>query len=152
MKTTVTTMRTYSELVRIPSFKERFEYLAIGGKPGAPTFGSRRYLNQRLYHSSEWYAFRNKIILRDSLTFDYPLDLAHPDYPIIGRVIIHHLNPLAPDEIEHMADSLFDPENVVTVSERVHNAIHFGDSNLIPKGYTPRTQYDTCPWKLSRGG
>lgn len=135
-------IRRYSELIRIPTFEERFEYLRIGGIAGQATFGHDRYLNQALYHSPEWRRFRKEIIVRDN-----GCDLADPDYSIIIGIIIHHLNPLTVEDIEMRSDRIFDPENVVCVSHNTHEAIHYGDKSLLPKLPIERRPNDTCPWK-----
>lgn len=135
-------LRSYRELIRIPSFKERFEYLRLDASVGSETFGFDRYMNQRFYTSVEWKRFRNKVIVRDNSN-----DMAHPDFPISGRIIIHHLNPLTPEDIEESTDRLFDMNNVICVSEDTHNAIHYGAVDVLPKDYAPRTPNDTIPWK-----
>lgn len=140
-------IKTYSQLIQLPTFKERFEYLALGARVGEDTFGVERYLNQQFYRSKEWRQARNPIMVRDSLGGDYPCDLAHPDRPIRGRVIIHHLNPITIEDIETCSRFLLDPEFLVCISEVTHNAVHFGDYNLIPQDYVPRRQNDTCPWR-----
>lgn len=134
--------RSYKELIRIPSFKERFEYLRLDASVGSETFGFDRYMNQRFYTSVEWRRFRNKVIVRDNSN-----DMAHPGFPISGRIIIHHLNPLTPEDIEESTDRLFDMNNVICVSEDTHNAIHYGAVDVLPKDYVPRMPNDTIPWK-----
>lgn len=138
-------MRTrlrYSELMEIPTFEERFEYLNLLGKVGAETFGYDRWQNQRFYRSAEWKRFRDDIIIRDN-----GCDLAIPDRQIFGRVHIHHLNPVSLDELANGSDSLLDPENVVCVSLLTHNAIHYGDTSILYKDPVVRRPNDTCPWK-----
>jgi hypothetical protein len=135
-------IRSYSELMRIPSFKERFEYLKISAKVGDPTFGSRRFLNQEFYRSQKWKSIRNQIIVRDD-----GCDIAHEDYPINGRIYIHHLNPITLEDIETMSHCIFDPENLICVSFDTHNAIHYGDENLLRQPPPIRLANDTCPWK-----
>lgn len=132
---------TYSELIRIPDFKSRFNYLRLDGKVAHETFGFDRYLNQRFYASKEWKKFRRDIIIRDG-----GFDMAHKDFPIPGRIIIHHLNPIAPEDLENSADLLLDPNNVVCVSEDTHNAIHYGVEDIVRKDYTPRRPGDTKLW------
>lgn len=134
--------RSYRELIRIPTFEERFEYLKLSGKVGESTFGFDRYLNQQFYRSKEWRLFRNKIIARDNAC-----DMAHPDHDIPGVILIHHINPLTAEDIEESSDLLFDMDNVVCVSADVHNAIHFGDANLLPKPLVERRPFDTIPWR-----
>lgn len=136
-------IRTYSELITIPTFEERFDYLKLNGLIGMETFGSDRYLNQALYRSPEWKAFRNRIVIRDN-----GCDLAFQDRGIYGNIIIHHLNPITVEDILSRSPALFDPNNVVCVCLSTHNAIHYGDASLlVPSNPTERTPNDTCPWK-----
>lgn len=140
-------MRTYSELIEIPSFTERFEYLKLDASVGAVTFGFDRYLNQIFYNSSAWKAVRRKVILRDSNEFGV-LDLAHPDHPIFGQVVIHHLNPIAIKDIVDKKDYILDPEFLVATCKDTHNAIHYGDVNLLSQNVlVDRQPNDTCPWR-----
>lgn len=141
----IMTIKTYSELIRIPSFEERFEYLSLGGAVGVDTFGSDRIFYQKFLHSPEWIRVRNWVIVRDE-----GLDLAHPDYPIPGMVIVHHINPSTMKDIENGASKLFDPENLISCWKITHNAIHYGSYELINRDVVERTEYDTCPWK--KGG
>jgi hypothetical protein len=135
--------RSYKELLRLPTFKERYEYLRLQGKVGKETFGFDRYMNQALYTSSEWKRFRNQIIIRDN-----GCDLADPDRPIKGdRIIIHHINPLTIEDLEKRSDLIFDPNNVVCTSYNTHQAIHFSDESLLPLDPIERRPGDTCPWK-----
>lgn len=135
-------IKTYSEAISIPNFRDRFEYLKLGGKVGAATFGYDRYLNQTLYRSTEWKRFRNEIILRDN-----GCDLGCEDYVIHGKILIHHLNPITPEDIANRSGSIFDPENVICTTLDTHNAIHYGDASLLVTEPIVRTQNDTCPWK-----
>lgn len=141
-------IRSYSELITLPTFKERFNYLKLDGIVSEQTFGSYRYLNQEFYHSDEWKKVRKQVILRDSDGTNV-LDIATPDYPILGRVYIHHINPI---ELKDISDikKLLDLENLVCVSFDTHQAIHYGDFNLINQDITDRTPNDTCPWKGGR--
>ncbi len=140
-------MRTYSELIKIPSFEERFEYLRLDASIGAVTFGFDRYLNQIFYQSSAWKEIRRKIILRDSNEYGV-LDLAHPDHPILGQVVIHHLNPIAIKDIIDKRSYILDPDFLVATCKDTHNAIHYGDARLLPKDtIVERKPNDTCPWK-----
>lgn len=138
-------IRTYSELIRIPTFLERFEYLKLHGVVGADTFGPDRYLNQRLYHSATWDNIKRKVILRDN-----GLDLGIPGREIHGRVVIHHMNPISAEDILIGSDLLFDPEYLISVSLRTHNAIHYGDKNLLIPDFSERKPNDTCPWKIGK--
>lgn len=136
------TTRTYEELIRIPTYKERYEYLRCVGKVGMDTFGSDRYLNQILYQSNEWRKFRNYIIVRDG-----GCDMAHKDFPIKWKILIHHLNPITADQVLARDSVIFDPNNVVCVSFQTHNAIHYGDeSQLVEETLTIRKPGDTKLW------
>ena len=135
-------IKTYSELITIPTFIERFEYLKIGGAVGAATFGHDRYLNQILYNSEEWKRFRREIIIRDNAC-----DLACEDYEIFKYVIVHHINPITVEDVINRNPMIFDPENVVCTSLRTHNAIHYGDKDLLITEPIIRTPNDTCPWR-----
>lgn len=135
-------IKTYSELIMIPTFEERFEYLKIGGRIGEQTFGSDRYYNQRFYRSAEWKRVRNEVILRDN-----GCDLGCPDRPIPGKIIIHHLNPIIIDDIDLGSEYLLNPDYLICVSHNTHNALHYGDKSLLPKDPVERRPYDTCPWK-----
>lgn len=136
-------IRCYSELITFHTFEERFKYLQLNGIVGDDTFGFDRYLNQVFYRSKEWKTIRDKIIIRDNAC-----DLALPDNEIYGRIIIHHMNPLLVKDIVNKTDLLLDPEYLICVSHNTHNAIHYGDMDLINR-YMPieRTRNDTCPWK-----
>lgn len=145
--------RNYIQLIQLNTIQERFEYLKLPGSIGARTFGGDRYLNQALYTSSEWRTFRNQIIIRDN-----GCDLAVPGYDIIpmleGKpihkrndfIIIHHINPLLPEDIRKASSKIFDENNVICVSPKTHRAIHYGDATMLPQEYIPRTPNDTCPW------
>ena len=135
-------IRTYSELIQISDYYERFEYLKIGGKIGFETFGYDRYLNQILYTSPEWRKFRDAIIIRDN-----GCDIAMPGFEIHDRLTVHHLNALTKEDILNRDPKIFDPENVVCVSHNTHMAIHYGSRDLLPQPIIVRTQNDTCPWK-----
>lgn len=135
-------VRTYSELIAIPTYKERFEYLKIDGAVGVDTFGYDRYLNQILYHSPEWRSFRDDMNVRDK-----GRDLAMEGYDIHGSFLLHHLNPITVDDVINRRPNVFDPENVVTTVLKTHNAIHYGDSNLLILEPIVRTKNDTCPWR-----
>ena len=135
-------IRTYSELITIPTFEERFEYLQLKGSVGKDTFGYDRYLNQVLYRSPEWKRLRNQIIIRDD-----GCDLACDGYDIYDKVLIHHLNPITVEDVLARSRKVFDPDNLVCVTHNTHNAIHYGDSNLLVTGVITRTKNDTCPWR-----
>jgi len=135
-------IRTYSELITIPTFEERFEYLQLKGSVGKDTFGYDRYLNQVLYRSPEWKRLRNQIIIRDG-----GCDLACDGYNIYDKVLIHHLNPITVEDVLARSRKVFDPDNLVCVSHNTHNAIHYGDVDLLVTGPIIRTKNDTCPWR-----
>ena len=141
---TTTNIRTYSELIRLPTFEERFDYLRLDGVVGKDTFGFDRYLNQQFYRSSEWKRIRNQVIVRDN-----GCDLGIDDYEIHGRILIHHMNPISIEDLQHMSDLLMNPEYLICVSHRTHNAIHYGDDSLIVTAPIERSQNDTCPWRHS---
>ena len=138
-------IRTYSELISIPDFLSRYEYLRIGGSVGEDTFGYDRWINQDFYTSNEWRKFRRSIISRD-----LGCDLACKDRPFLTgeKVIIHHLNPIDKNDIVNHTEFLMDPEYVVATSDTTHMAIHYGDRSLL-KVFEPtvRTINDTCPWR-----
>lgn len=135
--------RSYSELIQIPSFIERYRYLRLGGKAGEITFGNERYLNQILYKSHEWKSFRREIIIRDM-----GCDLGVEGRDIQGTIIIHHINPITVDDIVNRNPDVFDTDNVICVSIRTHNAIHYGDEELlIIDDIVERRPNDTNLWR-----
>lgn len=136
-------LRTYSELITLPTFKERFRYLQLSGSVGADTFGYDRYLNQLFYRSPEWKQLRDEIIIRDN-----GCDLAMDGYDIYGRIIIHHLNPLTKDDILNRSEYLLNPEFLICTTHITHNAIHYGDESLLITEPIERSKNDTCPWKI----
>lgn len=135
-------IKCYSELITIPTFIERYRYLKIGGRVGADTFGHDRYLNQILYHSGEWLDFRDEIIIRDN-----GCDLAHPEFEIYDRILIHHINPITVEDVLRRDPKIFDPENVISTVLNTHNAIHYGDESRLMLLPITRTKNDTCPWR-----
>ena len=138
-------IRTYSELISIPTFEERLEYLELRGRVGEDTFGSKRYLNQVFYKSPEWKSVRNKVILRD-----YGRDLAMEGYEIHGKILIHHINPIDVSDIVERTGMLFDLENLVCVSHQTHEDIHYGNSKKRIPVVFERKPNDTIPWKRNR--
>lgn len=134
--------RSYSELVSISSFIDRFRYLKLNGSVGEQTFYGHRWLNQVLYQSPEWRRTRREIVIRDD-----GCDLADSDRPISGKIYIHHLNPLSIEDILKRRPCVFDPENLVCVSFNTHNAIHYSDEEILIKGPIIRSEFDTCPWR-----
>jgi hypothetical protein len=135
-------IRTYSELRRIPTFEERYQYLRLTGMVGETSFGFDRYLNQMLYRSKRWLRTRDEIIIRDR-----GCDLGVKDYEIYGKIIIHHMNPITVDDIVTESDEIFDPRFLICTSPNTHNAIHFGSESLLPQLPIERRPNDTCPWK-----
>lgn len=140
-------IRTYSELILLPTFEERYEYLKLNGRVGEETFGFDRYLNQAFYKSDEWLSIRDYVIIRDTGCNDYCQDLGVDGYDIHGRILIHHMNPITKDDILHRSEYLLDPEYLICVSDNTHNAIHYGDSSLLITAPIERKQNDTCPWR-----
>lgn len=135
-------IKRYSELIRLPTFEERYEYLKLTGKVGIDTFGFDRVFNQQFYHSTEWKRVRNYVIARDN-----GCDLAHPDHPLAKRVLIHHINPISLDDIAEATEYLLNPEYLICVSHDTHNAIHYGTVVLANQNPLERCPNDTCPWK-----
>lgn len=136
-------IRTYSELIQIPTFIERYRYLRIGGRVGEDTFGFDRYLNQLFYNSDEWKAIRDHVIIRDN-----GCDLGMPDRQIEGqRILIHHMNPISVEDIVKRSKYLLDPEYLITTVKNTHDAIHYGSENILIQMPPERTKNDTCPWK-----
>ena len=135
-------IRTYSELILLPTFEERFEYLRLDGKVGEDTFGFDRYLNQLFYRSQEWRKIRDYVIVRDNAC-----DLGVEGCDIYSKVLIHHMNPITARDIEKRTELVLDPEYLICTTHNTHNAIHYGDENLIIKTPIMRTKNDTCPWK-----
>lgn len=139
----MTTKRSYRELSRLKTFKDRYDYLKLDGVVGESLFGSSRWVNQEFYRSKEWANIRKKVIVRDS-----GCEFGLEDYPINGKIIIHHMNPLTLEDIVDRTEILMDPEYLICVSKITHDAIHYGDWDLIPKDPIERRPNDTCPWKI----
>lgn len=135
-------IKTYSELILLLTFEERFRYLQLNGSVGKETFGFDRYLNQNFYRSAEWKRVRDKVIIRDN-----GCDLGIEDRLIYGNVLIHHMNPINDKDIYNLTDILLNPEYLICVSHNTHNAIHYGNEELLVKAPIVRTKNDTCPWK-----
>ena len=135
-------IRTYSELTTLPTFEERFDYLNLSGKVGAETFGFDRVFNQKFYCSAEWTKMRDYIINRD-----LGCDLGVVGYDIIGKIFIHHMNPISISDIKERTKYLLDPEFLITMSFQTHNAIHYGDKSQVDRKPIERKPNDTCPWK-----
>ena len=135
-------IRTYSELIRLPTFEERFRYLQLNGQVGEDTFGFDRYINQRFYRSKEWLQVRDYVIVRDK-----GCDLGVEGYEIYGRVLIHHLNPISLRDITELSDFLLNPEYLISTTHLTHNAIHYGDESILMTAPIERSKNDTCPWR-----
>lgn len=136
-------IKTYFELEKLKTFKERFEYLQLNGQVGKDTFGFDRIFSQQFYRSREWRACRDFVIMRDN-----GCDLGIEGHEIqVGRVIIHHMNPILLSDIENHTDFLLNPEYLITTIHSTHNAIHYGDDSLLTVDPIERVKNDTCPWK-----
>lgn len=135
-------IRTYSELITLPTFEERFRYLQLKGSVGRETFGFDRYLNQIFYQSKEWKRIRDYVIVRDN-----GCDLAMEGHEIYDRIYIHHMNPITLSDVLNESGFLLNPEYLIAVTHRTHNAIHYGDESLLYQGPIERMPNDTCPWK-----
>ena len=135
-------IKTYSELITIPTFEERYRYLRLSGNVGEATFGFDRYLNQIFYRSQRWKDIRDYVIIRDN-----GCDLGVEGYEIHGRILIHHMNPITVKDLERESEFLLDPEYLITTVHNTHNAIHYGDESLLITAPVERTQHDTCPWR-----
>lgn len=135
-------LKTYSELITLPTFEERFKYLELDGMVGDETFGFDRYLNQKFYRTSEWRKVRQEVILRDD-----GCDLAIEDRPIFSRIIIHHINPISIDDIKLKEDWILNPDFLICTSKRTHDAIHYSDESILFSEPIERSPYDTCLWR-----
>lgn len=133
--------RSYSELSMIDLYSDRFEYLSLDGVVGFETFGFERYLNQKFYTSTEWRTIRNHVIVRDD-----GCDLGHPDRPILGKIIVHHMNPMVSRDIRHAESYILDPEFLISVSLSTHNAIHYGSKEVLQQKTIERKPGDTRLW------
>lgn len=138
-----TIIRCYSELIKLPTFEERFEYLRLNGRVGEDTFGHDRFINQYLYQRNQrWKKVRDQVIVRDM-----GCDLGIEGREIFVKPIVHHMNPITLDDILKEREWIFDPEYLITTFHDTHNAIHYGNINLLVTDPVERTPYDTCPWK-----
>jgi hypothetical protein len=136
-------IRTYSELSKLKTFRERYEYLKLDGIVGEETFGFDRYINQMFYKSEEWKRIRNYVITRDN-----GCDLGIQDRKIVDSVIlVHHMNPITKEDIINKNEILLDPEYLITTIKPTHDAIHYGDESLLAEDLIVRSKNDTCPWK-----
>lgn len=138
--------KTYSDLIKLESFRDRLEYIYIGKRVGDYTFAGNRYLNQSLYKTWEWRTARRKCIIRDAIN-GHCCDLAHPDYPILGYIYVHHINPITVEDILEQRDCVFDLENLVCSSMNTHNFIHYGKKGMMADEIIERRPNDTCPWR-----
>ena len=135
-------IRTYSELSKLKTFEDRFQYLRLDGIVGEETFGFDRYLNQTLYQSDEWKRRRRDIIIRDN-----GCDLGCEGFEVHGRILIHHIDPITVDDIVNRNPKVFDPENLILTSHNTHQAIHYGNEDLLILAPIERSKNDTCPWR-----
>lgn len=136
-------MRTYTELMGLSSFEERFRYLKLSKSSGMALEGHPRFVSQGFYHSAEWRNVRDFVIVRD-----LGCDLACPDRPIYGVIKVHHMNPISLEDIEKGSDLVLNPEFLITTCQRTHNSIHYGDESLIfSQHFVERRPNDTIPWK-----
>ena len=142
MRTMIVKTKTYSELIRLEKYMDRYQYLMLSGRVGQETFGYERFLNQSLYKSYEWRSVRDEVIVRD-----HGCDLGMEGYEIYGSIIVHHMNPITMDDIQNRNEDIFNPEYLVSTSFSTHNAIHYGDEGLLITEPIIRTKNDTCPWK-----
>ena len=138
----MTDIKCYSELMLLPTFQARYQYLRLNGEVGKETFGFDRYMNQFFYRSPEWRRVRDLVITRDE-----GCDLGVPGREIFGRIIIHHMNPIRPEDIRNRSELLLDPEYLITTIHDTHLAIHYGDGHLLIQEPIERLPNDTCPWK-----
>lgn len=137
-------IRTYTELIQLPTFIDRYRYLRLGGKVGEETFGFDRYLNQQFYNrDDEWKAVRDYVIIRDN-----GCDLGIPSHEINNqRILIHHMNPITVEDIIKRSDFLLNPEYLISTIKNTHDAIHYGDENILIQMPPERRMNDTCPWR-----
>jgi hypothetical protein len=137
----LTRVRSYSELRRLQTFEERYDYLALRGEVGLSTFGFNRWINQSFYRSQEWQQARDYVIYRDD-----GCDLGVRGYEIHSKLMVHHMNPITPEDLNHGSTWVLDPEYLITTTHRTHNAIHYGDDSLLPKPVIERRPGDTKLW------
>lgn len=135
-------IKCYSELMILPTFQARYRYLRLSGAVGKETFGFDRYMNQFFYRSPEWKNVRDLVVIRDG-----GCDLGIPGREIFSRIIIHHMNPIRPEDIRNRSELLLDPEYLITTVHETHQAIHYGDEHLLIQEPIVRRPNDTCPWR-----
>lgn len=138
-------VRTYSELITMPTFEERYRYLRLSGIVGEETFGFDRYMNQNFYKWKEWLSVRDFVIVRDN-----GCDLGIEGREIRGKIMVHHMNPITKEDILRRSEFLLNPKFLICTAPNTHDAIHYGDENLLVQMPVPRTKNDTCPWKHER--
>jgi len=134
-------IKTYSRLLDFLTFEEKYNYLKLNGQVGVDTFGFDRMFNQKFYKSAEWKRVRDHVIVRDNGD-----DLGVSGYPIVGKIIVHHMNPIKLSDIQEVNEYLLDPEYLISTTLDTHNAIHYGDAQLLSKNPIDRVRNDTCPW------
>lgn len=139
-----TNIRSYSELITLPTFMDRYKYLKMNGKVGEETFGFDRYLNQMFYRMPEWKSIRRKVILRDG---GCDLGIEDREIPKGVRIYVHHMNPISVKDIANKLDWILDPEFLICTTKITHDAIHYGDETLLYGEPIERTKGDTCPWR-----
>ena len=135
-------IRTYNELMLLPTFKERFEYLKLSGRVGEETFGFDRWINQKFYRSAEWKHIRDQVIIRDN-----GCDLGVEGREIYGKILIHHMNPITKKDILDRTDLLLNPMYLISVTKQTHDAIHYSDESILMNDPIVRSRNDTCPWR-----
>lgn len=135
--------KTYSELITLKTFEERFEYLRLNCRVGESTFGSKRYLNQILYKTAKWLSVRDRVIVRDG-----GCDLGIEGREILSKILVHHIEPITIDDVINHNPKVFDEDNLITISHITHEAVHYGNEDLLMKDPIERTKNDTCPWKI----
>lgn len=135
-------IRTYSELITLPTYLDRYRYLRLGGKVGEDTFGFDRWLNQMFYKDPVWLAARDEVIMRDN-----GCDLGIPGREISGRILVHHMNPITVEDIVKRSEILLNPEYLISTVKLTHDAIHYGDESSLLLDFVERTKNDTCPWR-----
>lgn len=135
-------IRTYNELMLLPTFEERFEYLKLSGRVGEETFGFDRWLNQKFYRSAEWKHLRDQVIIRDN-----GCDLGVEGREIYGKILIHHMNPITKKDILDRTDLLLNPMYLISVTKQTHDAIHYSDKSILMNDPIVRSRNDTCPWR-----
>lgn len=138
-------IRTYTELIQIPTFEERYRYLRLRGRVGEDTFGFDRYLYQTFLKTKEWYDLRDFVIVRD---LGCDLAMIGREIPDGVNIIVHHMNPVTKEDLLNRSRFLLDPEYMISTVDNTHKAIHYGDESLLFTGLIERSKNDTCPWKL----